>query len=143
MTDPQEKPPTKPPCSHCGSLSHDGQEFTCPYRQHRVHERIFQLRSSNSNPSLADARWLFEEMERWVDRWVATRQSAIDAQHKVAESISIRLVTDSDGCAGCAHFFARSSTCMAPKLKSPQQLDAGVYVPPWCPGPKPKSDAQP
>lgn len=81
-----------------------------------------------------------KEMDRWAARWLVARNAAIAAQYRTAEAIEIRLLDDEGGCANCAHFLSRISTCMGPKLQRARQLDAGVYVPPWCPGFSPRSD---
>ena len=143
MTDTEEEPIL---CEACRALNQH-ETARCPYAQHRVHGRVAELRARAAHPEtylpLTDEEfpWLLNEMDRWAARWVAARDATIAAQYRAAEAIEIRLIEDDNGgCANCAHFLDRINTCMGPKLQQARQLDAGVYVPPWCPGFHAKSD---
>lgn len=133
MTDTEEEPVI---CEACGALNQH-ETARCPYAQHRVHRRVARLREIFHHD---DTIWALSEMDRWAARWMAARDATIAAQYRTAEAIEIRLVDDKDGCVNCAHFLNRINTCMGPKLDRARQLDAGIYVPPWCPGFKAKSD---
>lgn len=145
-------------CGACRALNQH-ETANCPYALHRVHGHVAEIRTLSRwqrtttplatnhdgslvhNPTDPEFRilWLLNELDRWAARWMAARDATIAAQYRAAEAIEIRLVTDADGCDSCAHYLERISTCMGPKLQQARQLDAGVYVPPWCPGFKAKN----
>lgn len=119
----------KQACEMCGAV---GQHWTseCPYFQHSVSMDVLELRKKSPT---GDTLFLLNEMDRWAARWIVARDALVSAQERVSDALDIRTIADDNGCENCSHFWSRKNTCV-PTRGEPRLVNAGDYVPPWCPG---------